>query len=292
MEWSLVWELFSYAIIAALLAGLTCPVVGSFLLVRRTGFYGITLPQFAACGLAFGYAVLPWWLETFGLAGLELDEVLHSPHAASNYAIAWSSAFTLGGMFVLLLLSKKKETETARVAAAFAIAASGTLMLSVASPVGRDKIETLLRGELLTVNFHELETIGVVYLTILVAIWIGYRKFLLVSYDSDMAAVLGVRTRRTEVLFMLLVGLTVSTGVLIVGPIVLFGLLVLPPLAAHSLARSMAQLISLSALIGVLSTMCGLYLSFDQDLPLGPSVCLAAGLVLVLCKLLARVRKS
>ena len=61
LTWAEVFEYFGFAIAACLIAGLVCPLVGTFLLVRRTGFYGIALPQFAATGVAFGFAVLPWW---------------------------------------------------------------------------------------------------------------------------------------------------------------------------------------------------------------------------------------
>ncbi len=290
MDWSLAWELFSFAIMAALLAGVTCPVVGSFLLVRRTGFYGIALPQFAACGLAFAYAILPWWISTFGLAGMDLGEALSSPHAISNYVIAWASCFTFGGLFVLLWFGKKKETETGRVAAAFAIAASGTLLFSVASPIGRNNIETLLRGELLTVGLHEFETIAVVYTLVLAAVGLFYRQLLLVCYDPTTATVLHLPVRRYEGLLLVILGLTVAAGVLIVGPVVLFGLLVLPPLAAHGLARSMVEFVVLSGILGLFAAALGLYVSFSEDLPLGAAVCAVAGLLLVPCKLISVIR--
>lgn len=290
MDWSLVWELFSYAILAALLAGITCPIVGSFLLVRRTGFYGVTLPQFAAFGLAFAYAILPWWIHNIGLAELTVEEALVSPHAISNYAIGWAAVFTFAGLFLLLAFGKRKETETARVAAAFAIAASGTLLLSVASPIGKDNIEALLRGELLTVDLHEFETIAVAYAVVLIVIAIAYRGLLLVSFDPSTARVLGIRVSAYEAVMLAIAGLTVSAGVLIVGPIVLFGLLVLPPLAAHGLARSMAHLIWLSIAIGILSSVGGMYVSFSRDLPLGPSVCLVSTVLLGLARLLRTIR--
>lgn len=290
MDWSLTWELFSFAILAALLAGLTCPVVGSFLLVRRTGFYGITLPQFAACGLAFAYAILPWWIRNIGLAELSLEEALVSPHAISNYAIFWAALFTFGGLFILLWFSKNKDTETARVASAFAIAASGTLLLSVASPLGKDNIEALLRGELLTVDLHEFETIAVAYTIVLLSILFSYRRLLIVSFDPETALVLGLNVRAYEGLILVLMGLTVSAGVLIVGPIVLFGLLVLPPLAAHCLARSMTELVWYSAGFGVIASVGGLFVSFSEDLPLGPSVCVVAAVLLGISKLASRLR--
>ena len=61
ITWAERLDLFRYAILAALLAGAVCPLVGAFLYVRRTSFYGVTLPQFAAAGIVLGFVALPWW---------------------------------------------------------------------------------------------------------------------------------------------------------------------------------------------------------------------------------------
>ena len=60
-------DLFGMSFLAALLAGLACPLVGSFLFLRRTGFYGVALPQFAATGVAAGFAAAPWAGPIFGV---------------------------------------------------------------------------------------------------------------------------------------------------------------------------------------------------------------------------------
>ena len=281
MDAALLWELFAFAILSGLLAGIVCPAVGSFLLVRRTGFFGITLPQFAACGLAFGYAILPWWTENIGLAGMNAEEALESPHAIRNYSIAWAGAFTFAGLSLLAFLGRREETETGRVAASFAIAVSATLLLAVWSPIGKENIETLLRGEILTVDRHEFETIGVAYVLVLMLLTIYFRDLTLVSYDRETAVILGKPVRRFEALLLGLVGLTVSAGVLIVGPVVLFGLLVIPPLAAHGIARSMRQFVILSSVFGVLASAGGMYVSFTFDWPLGPSLCAVAAVELI-----------
>ena len=63
VSWSDRIDLFLWAILAALVAGAVCPLIGCLLFVRRTSFYGITLPQFATAGVVFGFVVLPWWVE-------------------------------------------------------------------------------------------------------------------------------------------------------------------------------------------------------------------------------------
>lgn len=239
VDWADIWYLFHWAILSSLVSGIVCPLVGAFLLVRRTGFYGVALPQFAATGVAFGWA-LPVWLAAAGWIELDLEAATFEwPHAVKNYLLCFAGLFTFGGLGLLLATGKTTETETGRVAAAFAIASALTVLLAMVSPHGSEMIEQLLRGEILTADLHEFDTIAAAYGLVFVAIVVFHRDLLLTSFDREMAQVVGKRVQRIEALLLLLTGLTVSVGVLIVGPIVLFGLLVIPPLAARRLASSM-----------------------------------------------------
>ena len=288
--WGTIWELFHFAILSALCAGIVCPLVGAFLLVRRTGFYGVALPQFAATGVAFGWA-LPVWGASLGWSSIDLELIaLESPHAVKNYLLLMAGLFTFGGLFVLLLVDAKKETETGRVAAAFALASAVTILLAAVSPHGAEVIEQLLRGEILTADLHEFDTIAVAYGLVLVMLVLARRDLLLVSFDRELGRILEKRVRGIEGLFLTLTGITVSVGVLIVGPVVVFGLLVLPPLAAHGLARSMRGYLWLSSALGVLAALGGVLLSFRLDWPLGPSLVVVAAAELPLTWLAARLR--
>ena len=128
---------------------------------------------------------------------------------------------------------------------------------------------------------HEFETLAVAWGLVLVLFARFHRDLLLVSIDPDTARVLGRSAARGEALLFLMTGLTVSAGALVVGPIVLFGLLVIPPMAAHGLARSMRGFHALSVVFGVIAAAGGLYVSFRLDWPLGPAVCAVAGATLV-----------
>lgn len=290
ITWSEIFELFGYAILATLIAGVVCPLVGSFLLVRRTGFYGITLPQFAAAGIACGFALVGWWAEHVGIGGIDQATIVSGSHAALNYHLFWASLFTLGGLFAMVLVGRKRGTETGRIAAAFAIASALTILFAMHSPVGDIYVHELLRGEILAVGFHELDTLAVLYGAVTLTVVIFHRDLVLVSYDRDTARVLGKRVWRWELLLLNLVGVTVATGVMIVGPVVLFGLLVIPPLAARGLARSFLSFLILSSTLGLVSAVIGLWISFRLDWPLGPSVVCAATLCLVPNWLLGRRR--
>ena len=114
------------------------------------------------------------------------------------------------------------------------------------------------------------------------------REFLLVSYDRDMAVTLGRSVLFWDGLLYLLIGVTISLGVMTVGPLVIFGLLVVPPMIALSWARGMKSLSVAASAAGGVSSFAGFYLSYRFDLPLGPLI-VAALCVLFALSSLARL---
>ncbi len=282
ISWGDRLDLFRYAIAAALVAGIVCPLVGCSLLVRRTSFYGITLPQFATAGVVFGFVLLPWWIETLGLGGLTLDAALSDSHAAMNFHLAWASVFTFGGLAALVWLGRRGVgSEIGRVAASFAIANSATVLFGRLAPAGKSFVDELLSGEILGVGVHQLEVLALFYGAVLALLALFRNDFLLVSFDRDLAQVLGKRVTSLELLLITITGVTVSVGTMIFGPTLLFGLLVIPPLAARQWARSMRGFHVLAIGLGVVAVAGGVVASFELDLPLGAAIVGVSALTLL-----------
>jgi ABC-type Mn2+/Zn2+ transport system permease subunit len=278
-SWTERLELFRWAILAAIVAGTVCPLVGTFLLVRRTSFYGITLPAFATAGVVFGFVVLPWWSTTFG--GVDAMEALSSPHAAMNYKLVWAALFTFGGLVALVLTGRRAGSEIGRVAAAFAIANAATYLFGRMSPVGKATVDELLAGEILGIGPHEFETLSLLLATVFGAILLLHRDFLLVSYDRESAVVLGKSVMFFEIALNVLTGITVAVGTMLLGPTLLFGLLILPPLAARRWAASTRSFQVLAVVFGVTAVLGGILASFQFDLPLGAAIVGVGALELV-----------
>ena len=290
MDWSLIIELFGYSICAAIIAGGVAPLVGCSLYLRRTSFYGLALPQLAACGVACGFAVMPWWIDHIGMGDLDLLTAMEDTHAAMNYHLAWASLFTFGGLGLLVALGRRGGSEVARVAAAFVMASAATVLFAHASPTGEIFVSELLRGEILAVGVHELETFaGCLGLGAILLIWLR-NDFLIVSYDRESAKVLGKRVVALELTLAGIVGATVAAGTMTVGPVVLFGLLVLPPLAVRPWAQTMTGFLGLASAFGLLGAILGIVICFWWDAPLGPCVVLASGALLAVSWGLQRFR--
>lgn len=288
--WSDVLELFGWAVAAALVAGVVCPQVGLVLLVRRTGFYGVALPQFAAAGVAFGFASLGFWTHHFGLFGLDEESALLGTHLSLTYHLFWAAVFTFGGLAALSAVTRAAAGEAGWVAAAFALASALAILFAHASAFGAEYVHSLLRGEILAIGVHEFDTLAAVLGLVLLVLFLRRRDLLLVSFDREWARVLGKRVVGLELLLLLATGATVAVGVMTVGPVVLFGLLVVPPLGARALARSMRGFQIAASVLGFASALLGVWASFRFEWPLGPAVVVAACVLLGLAQCWAALR--
>lgn len=249
--------------------GLVCPLVGSYLVLRRTVFLGLTLPEIAAAGVS-----LTFWLHQAGL----LPQLGDSER---GIAMVGSLVFTLLGMGLLGYLEQRgKGLAEGRLAAAYALAGAATILFMVFNPVGQFEVLNLLKGEVIALSQSELRLLTMVFGFVFLAMLVFRREFLLTSFDRDLAFLLKGRQVIWDVLLYLLAGLIIAFGVIMAGPLLIFGFLVLPALAARPLVNRMTTFLTLSSALGLVMAFLGFYSSVRLDLPLGPTdVALGCGLI-------------
>jgi ABC-type Mn2+/Zn2+ transport system permease subunit len=257
------------ALLGTVIMGLVSPMVGSYLVLRRTVFLGLTLPEIAAAGVSFTF-----WLRQTGF----LPQLGQGEH---NLAMIGSLVFTFLGMGLLGYLEQRgKGLAEGRLAAAYALAGALTILFVVFNPAGQIEVLDLLKGEVIALSRSELRLLAMVFSLVFLAMVVFRREFLLVSFDRDLAFLLKGRQVIWDVLLYLLAGLVIAFGVIMAGPLLLFGFLVLPALAARPLVKGMISFLCLSSLFGVLMAFFGFYLSIRIDLPLGPTdVALGCGMI-------------
>jgi len=248
------------ALVGTMIMGLVCPLVGSYLVLRRTIFLGLTLPEIAAAGVSFTF-----WLQQAG----RLPQLGESER---GIAMVGSLVFTFLGMGWLGYLEQRgKGFPEGRLAAAYAFAGALTILFLVFNPAGQIEVLSLLKGEVIALSKGELRLLTGVFGLVFVAMMIFRREFLLTSFDRDLAFLLKGRQVIWDVLLYLLAGLIIAFGVIMAGPQLIFGFLVLPALAARPLVSRMSSFLMLSSVLGVIMAFLGFYSSVRLDLPLGPT---------------------
>jgi ABC-type Mn2+/Zn2+ transport system permease subunit len=248
------------ALLGTMIMGLVCPLIGSYLVLRRTVFLGLTLPQIAAAGVSFTF-----WLQQSGL-------VPQWEQSERGIGMLGSLLFTFLGMGLLGYLEQRgKGLAEARLAAAYALAGGLTILFIVFNPAGQIEVLNLLKGEVIALSQGELRLLAAVFGAVLLAMVAFHREFLLISFDRDLAFLLKGRQVIWDVLLYLLAGLIIGFGVILAGPLLIFGFLVLPALAAKPLVNRMTSFLLLSSVLGVIMAIFGFYSSVRLDLPLGPT---------------------
>ena len=260
------------ALLASVMIGAVCPLVGVYFVLRRMIFLGVALPQLSAAGIAFAL------LMHRAMVGPHLHLDVSDPTLARLGAMI----FTLGGILVLATLERRgRAIVEARIGVTYAIAGALTILFLAADPWGEAQMVNLLKGDLLATTEKSLTVLVSVLGAMVVMLFAFQKEFLLVSFDRDLAVVFGKAVGLWEVTLYLLCGVTISFGVLAAGPLVTFGFLVAPPLTARLLTRHMLSFSIAAAAIGGASAFTGFCLAYRYDLPLGPAEVAVACAVLL-----------
>lgn len=263
--------LLRQALIGSVLVGLICPLVGVYFVLRRMIFLGVALPQVSAAGIAF--AALVHQIITSLYEHIDLSE--------RWLAMIGSLSFTLAGLLVLAAFERQREMIEARIGIAYAVAAAASMLFLAANPAAEAHMVNLLKGDILATTGLSL-TLMVGIFGVVVLVLMAFRKeFLLVSFDRDLAVVFRKRVELWDVLLYLMIGITISLGVMTAGPIVTFGFLVVPPVTARLITRRMLTFSLTAAGLGAVTAFAGFYCAYRFDLPLGPAQVVLASLVLV-----------
>jgi ABC-type Mn2+/Zn2+ transport system permease subunit len=274
--------LLHQALVGSVLVGLVCPLVGVYFVLRRMIFLGVALPQLSAAGIAFAFFVYR------NLMGPHQ----HFDTSERTLAMIGSFAFTLAGLLILAAFERHRETVEARIGITYAVAAAATILFIAADPGAEAQMVNLLKGDILATTSASLGVLTGVFGVIVLVLLVCRKEFLLVSFDRDLAIVFSKRVGLWDSLLYLLIGATISLGVMTAGPLVTFGFLVIPPLTARLLTRRMLTFSLVAAGLGAVTAFAGFYCAYRFDMPLGPAEVAVASLVLLVVATMGAVLRT
>ena len=241
-----------------ILASIACGIIGSYVVVKRIGYL--------AGGIA--HAVL---------GGMGIAYYLGRSPIEGALVAAIVFAFILG--WVSLRMQQQEDTIIGALwAGGMAV---GILFISKTPGYNVD-LMSFLFGNILMIASEDLYWIAGLDALILVIVFLFYKQFIAVSFDEEFAWLRGIPVERFYLLFLSLVALTVVILIQIVGLILVIALLTLPAAIAGLYVRSLNLMMVLATLFGMVFTTGGLALSYQPDLPPGPTVILLAGALYLL----------
>jgi len=262
-------EMLSYdfmqrSLLAAMLVGAMCSVIGVFVVLRGLAFVGAGTAHAAFAGVALAYLVglppLPLAIG-FGLATVWLTGVMEEKGRMKldvSIGILYTATMALAILFIGLMKGYNAE------------------------------VYGYLFGSVLSVTPEEL---GIILALSLLAF---SKELYFIAFDQEMAEASGVPARRIFYLLLTLVALTVVVSLKTVGAILVFAMVLIPASTAYQLTHSLSHMTAYSVGIGISCATGGVMLSYLWDLPSGPAIVLLATAVFLLSVLLSpkRLRRA
>ncbi|MGB9751436.1 MAG: manganese ABC transporter permease [Roseiflexus castenholzii] len=238
--------------LAAMLVGVLCAIIGCYVVLRSMAFLGDALAHAVLPGVAIAY-----------LMGTNL-----------------TAGALVAAVVVALLISFFSRQGAIKEDTAIGIVFAAALALGVAliSSVRTYAVDLthIMFGNVLGVSPADLWLIAGIGAAVLLTVLAFYRQFLVVAFDPVLAATQRLPVEWLRLLLLLLIALTIVVSLQTVGVGLVAAMLVTPGAAAYLLTRRLPAMMAVAALIGAVSSISGLYLSYYINIASGAAVVLVA----------------
>ncbi len=256
------------ALLASVLVGFVCSVVGTFVVLRGLSFIGAGIAHAAFAGVTLGFLV---GFSPIGLAVI----------------------FSLVTVWLMGVVSRKGEVSMdVSVGIFFALTMALAILFIGLMPSYNAEVYGYLFGNVLAVTGGDLILISIVTGFVIAAILIFFKEFQYMMFDQEMAEASGIPAGKLFYLLLMLIAVTIVISLRAVGVILVFALIVTPASSAYQFTHSLRKMMVLSAAFGVLVSFAGLLLSYRFDLPSGSTMVMVAGSIFFISAILSPKRKT
>jgi len=240
-------------LIAALMVGVVCAVLGAYIVLRGMAFLGDALAHAILPGVAVGYLLAgnnPAWLTIGALVAGVVTALGIGRISRGGLKEDTAIGVMFTGMFAL-----------------------GIALISTARSYTVD-LAHFLFGNVLGVSDRDLWLTGIFGGLVILTILAFYKEFLVISFDPVLAKTLRLPVTFLNNLLLLLIAVTIVLSLQTVGVALMAAMLVTPAATAYLLTRRLPVMMALAATIGAMSGIIGLYLSFYVNIASGPAIVL------------------
>lgn len=250
------------ALLAAVLSGIACGIVGTYVVARRMVFLsgGITHASFGGIGIAYHFGLNP-------IGGALVFAVL------SALGIEWAGA-------------KGRIREDSAIGIVWSVGMAVGLLFIFTTPGYAPNLMSFLFGDVLTVGRSNIVALAVL-VAILVAIMLLFSRPVIYSaFDREYAKSQGVRADLILTTMTVLTSVAIVLSIRIVGIVLLISLITIPPVIASCFTKSYNRIVLWAAIFAVLGNVVGLYVAWKIDFPVGATTIILLAVVLFVVKLL------
>ena len=261
---NIIFEPLQYAfmqrsLIVAIIVGIICAVVGSYLMVQRLALLGDAISHSVLPGLAIAYLV------------------------GANIFLGAFIAGIISTIFINLISTRSNIKEDTAMGIVFsAFFALGITLITVVQKDNKIDLNHFLFGNILAVDGTEVRDTLIIAGIVLTVVCLLYKELLFYTFDKLGAQAVGLPVGLLDLGLMMLIGLTIVASLKAVGVVLVLSLLITPAATAYLLVTRLHLVMLLGVIIGVTSSITGMYLSYYYNLPSGPAIVLVASALFIL----------
>lgn len=265
-------EIFQYdfmrkAILIGIVVGIITPLIGIVIVLKRLSMIGDALSHSSLAGVTAGLMAginpILGAIVFSVIAGLGIEKVRKkfSNYSEISVAIITSTAIGLAGIL------------------------SGFIKNSAS-------LNSFLFGSIVAVSDFELYTVIILGLAVILTSFLLYKELFYIIFDEESAKISGIPIRLINFVFMLLTAITISISTRTVGVLIVSSLMVLPIATSMQFSKSYKHTLLNAVLIGVITSVLGIILSYYLDLRPGGTIILANVLVLAVTMIVNTIRRK
>ncbi len=252
------------ALIASSLVGITCGVLGCFIVLRNM----------ALIGDALAHAILPGVVVAFMIFGF----------SALGFFTGAAIAGLISAIGITWIQNNVKTKNDAAIGIVF------TAMFSIGvmgiSRISRDGVhldlQHFLFGQILGISDQDLYLTGFVTIYVILSIAVFYRYLFVSTFQSVIAETMGISVTAVHYFLMLLLSFSVVSSLQTVGVILVVAMLITPASTALLLSDRLNRVLIIAGFIGFLSAVLGMFLANLFETTPGPAMAVTATIIYLL----------
>jgi manganese/iron transport system permease protein len=254
---------------AAVMIGIICAVVGTFVVLKGLAFIGDALAHIAFTGIVVAFLIgFSFYLGALAaaiVAALGIGAVSQRTGVSTDTSIG----IFFSGIFAL-----------------------GVVLMSIGIQTYTIDLFSYLFGDILSVRRGDLINILILGAGVLLVIAILYKELLFVSFDPVVAESSGLPARRLQMLLLILLSVTVVVSVQAVGIVLVVAMIVTPSATAYLMTDRFGVMMALGALFGAVAAIGGFYLSYYADVPSGGAIVLVSTTLFAIVAIIGPRRRA
>jgi zinc transport system permease protein len=241
------------ALLGGILVAVLTSWMGVLVVLRQSSFFGDAIAHASLMGVALGLL-------------LGFDPVL----VAALYAV--------GVSFGLPYLKKHSQLPIDSLLGfilPFSMGA-GVILLSFL-PGYQPELMSFLFGSILAVAWSDIAVVSALAVVALVVMSVLRNTMVFASFDHEYAKISGIRVNTIDVVYHVLLAITIVAGIRLVGIVLVNALLVIPASIVRLFAGSLKHMFLFTPIVAILVTIAGLFISFVANVPTGPAIAVLSG---------------